>query len=145
MKRYLVIACVLLGGCAGIEVQTTDATGKTTTSINLSAGKIEVATHNDLLAAAKYAEDHGFPARAAVWRAHDAHLTAVEGQISACLNAIKADLASKLGGAGAASATPFLAMEMAAEAVGTASGPSPAVKLNCAPFPLIHLPRLPAL
>lgn len=143
MKRILaILAIAMLSACAG-QIVVDPTTGAKT--VDISAGKMEVATHNDLLAAARYAEDHGFPARAAVWRAHDAHLTAVEAQISACANAINADLKAKLGGAGAGAASPFLAVEMAAEAVGTATGPSPAVKLNCAPLPIVTLPGLPRL
>ena len=142
MKTMLCIIVIFLAGCAG-QIVVDPTTGANT--VDISAGKLEVATHNDLLAAAAYAEAHGYPARAAIWRAHDAHLTAVEGQISACANAINADLKAKLGGLSGCPASPFLAIEMAAEAVGTASGPSPAVKMYCQALPIVTLPGLPKL
>ena len=50
--KYIVIFCIAaLAGCATPVTQT----------------KLAVATHNDLLAAAAYATQNGYPARAAVW------------------------------------------------------------------------------
>lgn len=142
MKRFIVVAAMLmLAGCAG-QIVVDPATGAKT--IDISAGKLEVATHNDLLAAAAYADSHGYPARAAVWLAHDAHLTAVEGQISACANAIGADLAALKPAPGGAM-TPFLAVEMGAEAVGNFTGASAKTKILCHAFPIISLPGLPSL
>lgn len=139
MKKILFLcsAVAILAGCA------TAGGADPAALVDVSQSKLAVATHNDLQAAAKYAEDHGFPARAAVWRAHDAHLAAVEAQISACANAIQASL-PKAPAAGTPP-TPFLAVEMGAEAVGQFSGVPAAVKINCAPFPIIALPGLPKL
>lgn len=143
MKRYLVVAAaaLTLSACSGTVTTQPDGT----TKVDLTVGKIETATHNDLVAAAKYAQDHGYPERAAVWLAHDAHLTAVEVQISACANAITADLAARHPTAGGGGLSPFLAVEMAAEAVGNFTGPSAKTKILCAPFPLVRLPVLPHL
>lgn len=107
----------------------------------LSDTPLSVATHADLQAAAKYASDHGYPARAAVWLAHDAHLSAVEAQINACADAISAALPKP---SSAQPLSPFLAVEMAAETVGSIAVPA-SVKINCAPFPIIGLPVLPRL
>ena len=130
MKLFAAIALLAFAGCA------TNPPGK---PIDISTRPLELATHNDLLAAAKYAEDHGYPARGAVWRAHDAHLTAVEGQISACLNAIAAAKPSAPANTG--SLGPFTLIEMGAEAVASFNqGLSAAVQINCEPLPLVNLP-----
>lgn len=145
MNRRTVIliasASMLLAACA--SAGTTDPAAAAA-PIDVSKSDLAVATHNDFQAAAKYATDHGYPERAAVWQAHDAHLTAVEGQISACANAIAGDLAA-MKPQGVGSLTPFLAVEMAAEAVGNFSGASAKTKILCAPFPLVRLPILPKL
>lgn len=140
MKRttlFLVAGAALaLAGCA-------TAAGPTGT-VDFTKTELAVATHIDLQAAAKYADDHGFPARAAVWRAHDAHLTAVEAQATECAQAIEADLAAMAPG-GTLPPSPFLAAEMAAEAVGRLTGPSARTRTACAPFPIVVLPALPRL
>ena len=109
-----IIAMALLGGCAGTPISTV--------------------THEDLQAAATYATQNGFPARAAVW-------TAIDTQLTACEDAIKASGPTKPnlppnGGV-------FLAFEVGAEAVGSFSGVPANVKINCAPLPLIGFPLLP--
>lgn len=111
--------------------------------VDVSQSKLAVATHNDLLAAAQYATDHGYPARAAVWLAEDAKLSAIESQISTCANAIEAALpkAPSL----STPLTPFLGIEMAAEAAGSVTGIPASVKINCEPFPIITLPVFPKL
>lgn len=139
MKHLLALFAILLAGCAGTIVKD-PATGAVT--FNVSAGKLEVAAHADLLAAAAYATAHGYPARAAVWAAEDARLTAIETQISACANAIAASLPKPVSGP---APTPFLAIEIGAEAVGQFSGLPASVKINCAPFPIVTLPILPKL
>lgn len=119
--------CILLASCATFDATKTH---------------LAVATHADLQAAAKYASDHGYPARAAVWMAEDSRLSAVEAQINACAKAI-AESMPKGQPNGAALPTPFLAVEIAAEAVGTYSGVPPAVQINCAAFPIVVLPPMP--
>lgn len=99
-------------------------------------------THADLLAAAKYAEDHGFPARAGMWKAIEYQLTAAENQVAACKAAIAASVPSRQldGTVGLATL-----IEMGAEAVAT--GIPASVKANCEPIVLpaglLPLPKLP--
>lgn len=126
-----VLLAALLAGCAAAP------------AIDVSQTKLAIATHDDLLAAAKYATDHGYPARAAVWLAEDAKLTAIESQISACANAIEAALPRAP--SATTPPTPFLGLEMAAEAVGSFTGVPASVKINCEPFPIITLPVFPKL
>lgn len=130
MKLFRILILTVLTGCT------------TLSAIDISQSKLAVATHNDLQAAAKYATDHGYPARAAVWLAEDARLAAIEVQINACAKAIEAALPPAPTGQ---IPTPFLGLEMAAEAVGTFSGISPSIKINCAAFPIVALPLLPKL
>ena len=80
----------------------------------------------DLEAAAAYADAHGYPARAAVYRAHAAHLSAVKLQVEACKAAIRDALPKPVD---ASNAGAFLLFEMAAEKVG--QGIPAAVKINC--------------
>ena len=96
---------------------------------NIDQSKIAQVTHADLQSAAKYATDHGFPARAAVW-------TAIDEQLKACNDAITANEQTAPQAQGLATA-----FEVAAENIGT--GIPTAVKLNCAPLPLIVFPKLP--
>ena len=117
--RYLVFFVVaMLAACATPVTQT----------------KLAVATHNDLQAAATYATQNGYPARAAVWTAIDTQLTACENAIQASVP-IKPNLPAN-GGV-------FLAFEVGAEAVGTFSGTPASVKINCEPLPIITFPMLP--
>ena len=139
---YLLLCTVLLFGCSGVEVKTTDSQGVTTTVIDVSQSKLAVATHADLQAAAAYATAHGYPSRAAVWQAHDAHLTAVEAQISACANAIAA--ARPSAPTAPAGAGVFTGIEIAAEAVGSFQV-TPQVKILCEPLPVPVLPDLPRI
>lgn len=116
MKKLVIVVMLLaLSACASIDLTTT---------------KLAVATHNDIQAAAAYAEANGYPERAAVRRAIDAQLTACERAISAALPK-----------AVTGSPGPILLAEMAEEAAGT--GVPSAVRVNCAPLPLIRLPGLP--
>jgi uncharacterized protein YceK len=126
--KYLVL--LLLSGCATLQ------------SLDVAQSKLAVATHADLLAAAKYATDHGYTARAAVWMAEDAKLSAIEAQINACASAIEAAVPKV---SLTTPPTPFLGIEVAAEAVGTFSGVPSSVKINCEPFPIITLPVFPKL
>ena len=133
MKRIttlLAVAClaVFLSACA---------------SINIAQTGLAKATQADLAAAAAYAQANGYPAVAAVYSAQAAQLTAINGQIQACLDAIAASkpkLPTASGNVG-----PILAFEMARETVGTFSGVPASVKLNCEPSPLIALPTLPKI
>jgi len=133
MKRIttlLAVAClaVFLSACA---------------SINIAQTGLAKATQADLAAAAAYAQANGYPAVAAVYSAQAAQLTAINGQIQACLDAIAASkpkLPTASGNVG-----PILAFEMARETVGTFSGVPASVKLNCEPIPLIALPTLPKI
>lgn len=143
MKRIIIaaLAAVCLAACA--TTTTTAADGTTTTQVDATKGQVAVAAHEDLLAAAAYAQAHGYPARAAVWLAEDARLTAIETQISACANSIAASLPKP--GTGPAPVGPFTAVEIAAETVASFNGPSAAVKANCEPFPIVTVPALPKL
>jgi len=142
MRLISITAAMLLSACASQPTQQQLAQPHPSAKpIDIAARPIEVATHQDLLAAAAYAEAHGYPARAAMRRAQDSLLTAAENQVSACLNSIKANLPqapASLQGVG-----PILAAEMAEEAIGQFTGPSPAVKILCAPIPVPILPVLP--
>ena len=140
MKRLLSICLIaLLAGCAGTI--TKSSTGAIT--VNVAAGTAEVATHNDLLAAAAYATAHGYTAVAGVYTAQDTLLTATENQISACGNAIAQSLPtppSVPAGAG-----PILKFEIAREAVGGISAMPATVQVNCEPIVLPQLPSFPAI
>ena len=112
-------------------------------SINIAQTPLAKATQADLAAAAAYAQANGYPAIAAVYTSQAAQLTAINGQIQACLDAIAASkpkLPTDNGNVG-----PILAFEMARETVGTFTGVSATVKLNCEPIPLIALPALPKI
>ncbi len=126
-------------------------------AINPSTGLIDVSqtqlatvTHADLKGAAKVASDSAAAttdpalkaallARSNWWTQQEAMLTAREGQVSACLNAIAASKPKLSGGQ---SAGIFTSIEVAAEAVGNFSGMTAAVKLACEPLPI---PTLPAI
>lgn len=155
-----VIALMLLAACSGsvVKTTTTDASGQpvTTTTIDATKSKVAVATHADLLGAADAATKAAaatndpalkaaLTARAAKWLAGDTLLTAQEGQISACLNAIRA--AAPVLPAGVSTTGPhvFTDIELAAEAVGNFTGISPAIKLACADLPIVPLPVIPKL
>lgn len=140
MKRAIAIAAFLLTACA--TAQTGNAPVTTPAPAVNPAPSLPVALHADLQAAAAYAEAHGYPARAAVWRAQDARLTAIEGQIKACADAIKAS--SPQTPTAPAGAGVFTGVEIAAETVANFSVTA-AVKANCEPLPIITLPALPKL
>jgi hypothetical protein len=132
MKRIIaVLAVLLLFGCAAqaqigsTSISVGDSSPAGADSSLLSQGILKF-TLADLEAAATYATTNGYPARAAVYRAHAAHLTAVTAQVRACKDAIAAALPKPVqpGTAGA-----FLLFEMAAEKVG--QGISPQVRINC--------------
>ncbi len=140
MKLYAVAFTILLTACAGTEIKTTDpTTGVTTTTIDLTQGTLEVATHDDILAAAKYASDHGYPERAAVRLAIDQILTAVEKQVSACANGVKGALDAAKPAADAKGG-PITRAEMIEEAIGNFSGIPARIKILCAPIPIPKLP-----
>lgn len=130
MKRLAIAAFIALTGCA---------TAQTAAPV-MPAPSFKDVTHADLIAAAARATKNGYPARAQMWTAIDALLSAQEGQIKACADAIKAALpvpsAPQVAGV-------FDGIEAAAEAVGNFSGVPAAVKLNCAPLPIPSLPSLP--
>lgn len=119
MKRYLILMLFPFAGCA--------------TAVDLTQTELAVATHSDLLAAASYAETNGYAARAAVWRALDAQLTACEKAITAAIPARPA----LPDGAG-----PIAMLEVAAEAAGNVSGVPASVKIACEPLPIIRFPVL---
>jgi hypothetical protein len=102
-KVLLAVVCLSLAACAG-----------------LPQSKVAQFTHKDLTAAAAYATSNGYPARAGVYSAIDAQLTACEEALAA---------------ASPKTAPPdagvFTAFEVAAEAVG--AGVPNNVKLNCEP------------
>ena len=102
-------------------------------SVNIGQTKLAVTTHTDLQAASAYASSHGYPARAAVYRAIDTQLTACEAAITA---------AEPQGPQITAIPGAFTAFEIAAEAAGNVSGIPASVKINCAPLPLITFPTL---
>ena len=103
-----------------------------TTMGDVSKAPLAVATHSDLTAAAAYATAHGYPARAAVW-------TSIDAQLTACESAITANEVQPLTG----TVGVFTTFEIGAELAGT--GIPLAVKLNCAPLPLVVFPGLPKL
>lgn len=138
MKRTIVLLTVLaLTGCASAPKAT-----EAQPSAAAPAPSLKTFTHADLQAAAKYATDHGYPARAAMWSAIEAQLTAAENQVTACRAAIEASLPKPSidGIVGVAMLT-----EIGAEAV--AQGIPASVKANCEPIVmpigLLPLPRLP--
>ncbi len=131
MKRIIstaisLLAAMFLFGCATAGAQTTPDAMAGADSALQSQGILKF-TLGDLEAAAKYADTNGYPARAAVYRSHAAHLTAVKAQVEACKAAIKAALPKPLDTSGGAGA--FLLFEMAAEKVG--QGIPAADKVNC--------------
>lgn len=118
MKRIIVVAALALAGCAGTP--------------------ISEFTHKDLQNAAKIAVT---PERAAVWKALDAQVAALEAanaaiaaQAKACLEALKK--VAPAGGAdvfGAATAIERLAGAVVSDA-------AKSVEANCKPIPLVKLP-----
>lgn len=110
--KYTLLALILLTGCA--------AQADDLKPLDLSSLPLSKFTHADIKNAADYATSNGYPARAAVWNAIDAQLTACEGAI----NTLMPKLPSS--GSTVGLATGF---EIAAEGVGT--GIPTAVKLNC--------------
>jgi hypothetical protein len=158
MKKFVIAVCLaVLTGCTGSIVK--DPTTGTVT-VDVSKGSLAVATHNDLLGAAKVAGDAAaaaaskndlvlaasLQARANKWLAFDSLLTMQEAQASACLNAIAA-MKPQAPASAPSDGAPhvFTDLEVAAEAVGNFSGLTPAVKLACADLPLPALPVLPRL
>lgn len=134
----LIVAMIamLLFGCAGappIQGATAEAPAPTIQNVDLSATPLAKFTHADLQQAASYATGNGYPARAAVYLAIDAQLTACEKAIST----LKPTIPTGTVGA-------FTAFEIAAENVG--KGVPATVKLNCEPVTLpsgFILPKLP--
>lgn len=125
--------------------------------VNISTSEPAVTLHNDLLGAAAVATQSAnaatdpnlkaaLQARAAWWTQLDALVTARENQASACVNAIKASAPSVPNSAVPATKPHvFTDVEIAAEAVGTASGITPAMKLACEPLPIPTIPAIPKL
>lgn len=131
--KLLILIIALLAGCNTVPTKEIVNQAPAVKVDNIRPSLREL-THADLQGAAKYAEDHGYPARAAKWRAFEAMLTASEGLVAACKSAIAAGLprvpADPVG--------PLTLIEMGAEAV--AQGVPAAVRANCAPIPLpVHL------
>ena len=119
MKYFIFSLILLLSACA--------------TTVDMSQTKIAQVTHQDLEAAALYANNHGYPARAAVY-------VAIETQLTACEKAITA--AEPVIGPSPNVPGVFTAFEIAAEAAGSLQGIPADVKLNCAPLPLVTFPTL---
>jgi hypothetical protein len=97
----------------------------------IASSKPAVATHKDLLAAAKLDTDAGYPARAAYWLALDTRLTACEAAIDA-FKPVKTPLPSD--------ALFFTTFEAGALAVGSITSTPPSVTLNCEPLPVPAFP-----
>lgn len=133
MKTILAcIAIALFAGCAltpakpGTAAASPSATSAASVQVfSLVDTPLAKFQHADLLQAASIATANGFTARAAVY-------TALDAQVTACENAITAAV-PKLPPAGTTLglATGY---EITAEAVG--EGIPPAVRVNCAAFPL---------
>lgn len=119
MRTIVLCLAFALAGCASTKVPTAEDIS------NLPLVKF---THEDLKTAAAYAASNGFPARASVYLAMEAQLTACEKAIAAA--------APKLPPAGSVGA--FTAFEVAAETAG--QGIPANVKLNCS---AIQLPKIP--
>jgi predicted small secreted protein len=120
MKHLFVLAItLLLSACA--------------TTVGIGQTKLAQVTHQDLEAAALYANNHGYPARAAVYIAIETQLTACEKAITAAEPVV-----------GPAPRVPGIitAYEIAAEAAGSIQTIPAAVKLNCAALPLVTFPTL---
>lgn len=107
MKALIAVTLFSLAGCANAQV-------------DLSKLPLSKFTHADIQNAAAIATANGYPARAAVWAAIDAQLTACEGAVAAAL--------PKLPTAGATVGVATLA-ELGAEGVG--QGVPANVLLNC--------------
>ena len=139
MKILAILFCLFLAACASTPAQTP---ATPTAAPAPPAPTLKTITHADLQAAAAYATAHGFPARAAMWQAIEAQLTAAENQVAACKAAIEAALPAPTG---IAPAGVFTLVEMGAETVG--QGFPASVTINCAPIPipvnLLPLPKLP--
>jgi|SRR5580692_3352408 hypothetical protein len=114
-KFSIALCAILASGCA--------------TAPNIAGSKGAQFAHADMQAAAAYATKNGFPARAAMWTAIDAQVTACENAISAA-----APVAPTITGAA-------MLLEVSAEAAGT--GIPAAVSVNCAPIPIVLMPALP--
>lgn len=119
--KYLIclFAAFLFSACASAQ---------TPPGLDLSKLPLSKFTHADLKNAASIAAANGYPARAAVW-------TAVEAQLTACETAIAA-AAPKFPSAGSTVGAATL-LELGAEGVG--QGIPANVLLNCS---AITLPRL---
>jgi hypothetical protein len=141
----LLFIAAILTGCASAQPNATPATAATAQPAAAAApakpATLKALTHADLQAAAAYATAHGYPARAAMWTAIEAQLTAAENQVAACKAAIDAALPKAPAGdiVGLATLT-----EVGAEAV--AQGIPAAVKANCEPIVipanLLPVPKL---
>lgn len=138
MRKLIAMLCIVV-----LPACTTNPTTGKLTPIDLTQTQFSQATHTDLLAAAKYATDHGLPAIAAVYTAQDQLGTAILQQINACNVAIAANMPQVV--APPSGAGPILAFEVAREAVGQISGIPASVKLACEPITLPSLPVLPKL
>jgi hypothetical protein len=114
LKLLITVAVlVAFSGCA--VAQPAPSNG-----IDLSKLPLAKLTHGDLKTAAEYANSNGYPARAAVY-------TAIEAQLTACEAAIAAAGPKSPPPGGTVGA--FTLFEMGAEAV--ANGIPAAVKINC--------------
>jgi hypothetical protein len=128
MKLILaVIAALALSACSIMQPVVSQPTGPASpaaqkaTAAGFDIGQLPIAkfTHADLLGAAAYANGNGYPARANVY-------TAIEAQLTACEQAIGA-AAPKAPAPGSVGV--FTAYEVAAEAVG--QGVPSNVRINC--------------
>lgn len=147
MKPIVALCFIsLLAGCASTPQSSSTAPAQSATAPAVGAvgtTSLKTLTHADLQAAAKYATDHAYPARAAMWQALEAQLTAAENQVAACRAAIDAAMPkpSKSGEV----VGMFTLVEIAAEAVG--QGVPASVKINCEPIViptgLLPVPKLP--
>lgn len=135
----ILLAGIFLAGCASTPPA---ATSNTAAPAPAPTTSLKTLTHADLQAASKYAIDHGFPARAAMWQAIEAQLTAAENQIAACKAAIEAALPKPSASGGPVGV--FTLVEIGAEAVG--QGVPANVRINCEPIViptgLLPVPKL---
>lgn len=119
MRKFIpVVAVALLSACASIDIAKT---------------QIAVATHNDILGAAKVYTDAGYPAVAAVFTAWDVQLTACENAISSSLPKPPAPTTN---------AGPLTALASLDVAAGRRIRIPDTVRLNCK-VPVIILPVVP--
>lgn len=118
MKSLLAILILALAGCSTNPPASSPASPKALPKLDIASQPLAKFTHDDLTSAAAYATANGYTARAAVW-------TAIDAQLTACENAI-----SSFGPKTKPAATGvFTLIEVGAEAVGT--GIPAAIKINC--------------